>query len=88
MLFSKDLVDLLIVDPELVIMLDKMRSEIPNSLKSLKDSDGNEFMRIAGCNRKVQDQNGRALYRINLDNCAPAESSTRINIEEHVSGES
>ena len=52
-------------DPKNIEFLEELKEEIPANMRSQKES-GNTLMRIAGCNRKVQDPNGRAVYRIDL----------------------
>ena len=54
-------------DHKTIQFLEELKEDIPAAKKSQKDG-GHTFMRVAGCNRKVQDQNGRAVYRIDMQN--------------------
>lgn len=52
-------------DKKIVKFMEELKKDIPKSKRS-QIVDGDEFFRVAGCNRKVQDQNDRPVYRIDL----------------------
>jgi hypothetical protein len=52
-------------DKKVIKFMEELKKDIPESKRS-QIVDNNQFMRVAGCNRKVQDQNERPVYRIDL----------------------
>jgi len=53
-------------DKKVVEHCEEQKKDIPANLQS-QFVDNQQFMRVAGCNRKVQDLNDRPLFRIDLD---------------------